>query len=324
MEDTVKTVSSTTNNKTNSDEDKKPENRPDYLHESNILIFSKWVVVFSLVAIIITIILYLNSGYINLTCKVNPSVIGTFGDFIGGFIGTLLSLVTVFLVWLAYISQKKELKELAEQGQKQVRIQQQQVALNLEMQAEATFFNLLNSIRSLVANTKGNVKDASKMTYDNQINNFFSGNEYYNKANKELQDRMMKALGDAMLRSIASTTVKDEKTIKAHHDLAKETYNKFFEEHLPELSHYFRFTFNVLNFVATHTYISAENKVRYINFVQSQMSDAELQLIYFNGVGKHGQKFYKLIEDYNFLQNMSYNDTIEFLDEFYPNSTFRL
>ncbi|MGE0567521.1 MAG: putative phage abortive infection protein [Bacteroidia bacterium] len=60
---------------------------------------------------------------------------------------------------------------------------------------------------------------------------------------------------------------------------------------------------------------------------QSQMSDSELQLLFYNGVGKHGKKYYDLIEEYNFLENITTSGNkgmIEFLENFYPKSSFRL
>jgi len=125
----------------------------DERFENNILNFTKAIFIVSAVLIVVTIMIYFSSGFINLSLKVDPTVIGTFGDFIGGFIGTLLTLVTVLLVWLTYSAQKKEFGELVNQGRKQLKIQQNQAKISLEMQAEATFFNLLNHHKEVVKTT---------------------------------------------------------------------------------------------------------------------------------------------------------------------------
>lgn len=101
----------------------KKEEKNYTLHEGNVLTFALWLTISCLTGVIITIAIYYYNGYINYSGKVDTAVIGTFGDFIGGFFGTLFSLVTVFFVWLAYQSQKEELKVLANQGKEQIEIQ---------------------------------------------------------------------------------------------------------------------------------------------------------------------------------------------------------
>jgi oligoribonuclease (3'-5' exoribonuclease) len=200
-----------------------------------------------------------------------------------------------------------------------------QLKRNREMQAEGTFFNLLNSIRGLVANTEGKIaKPTSANVFDNNPHHEYSGVKYFYEANRELQERLEAGLGRTILDGAINQHVKDTKGMLAAHKMAIDTYNKFFEDHLPELAQYYRFTFNVLNFVRTHTDIPKKKKIQYINFVQSHMADSELQLLYYNGIGKHGKKYYDLIEEYNFLQNISVSGIIDFLEDFYPKSTFRL
>lgn len=202
-----------------------------------------------------------------------------------------------------------------------------QMGRNRKMQAESTFFNLLNSIRNLVSNTEGEISSERKMTYDNVEKRKAKGISYFSEANKELQKRLILALGNSFLEGTISQQIKDIEGIKAAHRNAKEVYDKFFEDHIVELAHYYRFTYNVLNFVHMHPDISRAKKVQYIKFVQSQMSDSELQLLFYNGIGKHGSKYYAIIEKYNFLENITTSGNkgmIDFLENFYPKSTFRL
>ena len=203
-----------------------------------------------------------------------------------------------------------------------------QLQRNKRQQAEGTFFNLLNSIRSLVENTKGNISPLknSDIIFEDIDIETYKGLDYFYHANQELHDRLMKRLGETMVYEFTSTKAPSEEDRKKAHQAARDAFNKFFEDHLPELSHYFRFTYNVISFVDTHENILPEKKKQYVNFIQAQMSDSELQLLYYNGIGKHGKKFYDLIEKYNFLQNIDTSKNkglIDFLDKFYPNSSFR-
>ncbi len=202
-----------------------------------------------------------------------------------------------------------------------------QLNRNREMQAESTFFNLLNSIRSLVANTEGKIVSIKKETYTTLVENKGKGIEYFFKVNNELQNRLLTAMGDKLIEGSINSTVKDAESIRAAHQIAVNTYNSFFRDHITELAHYYRFTYNVFTFIDTHPDMPSGKKKQYVKFIQSQMSDSELQLLFFNGIGQHGKKYYDLIEKYNFLENITTsgnNGMIEFLQEFYPASSFRL
>lgn len=202
-----------------------------------------------------------------------------------------------------------------------------QLKHNRKVQAEGTFFNLLNSIRNMVANTKGKITSVSKTTFGNKTNEDHSGVTYFSEANKELQARLSNGLSEAMVYGTFNMTgVKESKDIEVSHQMAKDIYNGFYKDHVPELAHYYRFTFNVLNFIDSNPDIPENKKIQYANFIQSQMSDSELQLLYYNGIGVYGKKYYDLMEKYNFLQNMDASGGkgfIEFLKNFYPKTKFR-
>ena len=102
-------------------------------------------------------------------------------------------------------------------------------------------------------------------------------------------------------------------------ELAEKAYNDFQYNYKAQLWQYFRFIFNVMKFVHQS---KIGNKKFYMNFVQSQMSQNELILWFYNGISGGGKKFYELTLIYNdFLQNL---DTDELYNpktfvKFYPN-----
>lgn len=68
--------------------------------------------------------------------------LGHFGDFIGGFLGTILTGVATYFVYKTYVSQKDELEK-----------QKEELILNRQLiaqqQFESTFFNMLSVHREL-------------------------------------------------------------------------------------------------------------------------------------------------------------------------------
>jgi hypothetical protein len=121
---------------------KKASNEKKFIiYDDRVLPFALIVTGLGIAIILFTIAAYIKNGYINPDKFINATIIGTFGDFIGGFVGTLFSLVTVFLVWLAYQSQKDELNALNEQGKQQTKIQ----ALTALISSETELLSMHNA-----------------------------------------------------------------------------------------------------------------------------------------------------------------------------------
>lgn len=101
------------------------------------------IVVWSIFAISVVIILattyaYYFNGYVLKNTDeylLDTEKLGQFGDFIGGFLGAVLTIVATIFVYNTYISQRTELKE--------------QRNLIASQQFETRFFNMLNLHRSI-------------------------------------------------------------------------------------------------------------------------------------------------------------------------------
>lgn len=91
--------------------------------------------ILGIITILSVIIIYIVKGYIN-GGEIDPSLFGTFGDFIGGVIGTIFTLAATLLILLTYHSQKAELQATN-------RIASLQSQTLKRQTFESTFFNML-------------------------------------------------------------------------------------------------------------------------------------------------------------------------------------
>jgi hypothetical protein len=124
------------------------------------------IVLLSILIIGITIYAYWKSDFLNPNYFLGTDKLGDFGSFIGGFLGTLITLLATIYVYKTYISQKEEL-----QSQKSELILQRE--LIAQQQFESTFFNMLNVHREL--------KNDLKLKWDETFfysNDFNYGKEY--------------------------------------------------------------------------------------------------------------------------------------------------
>jgi hypothetical protein len=81
-----------------------------------------------------------------------------------------------------------------------------------------------------------------------------------------------------------------------------EYYEDFYRENNAILGHYFRFLFNVMNFIDNS---EIENKEFYAKIVRAQLSDDEVAVLFYNGLSARGKRFKPLIERYGLLKNLN-------------------
>lgn len=217
-----------------------------------------------------------------------------------------------------------------------------QTTISRKSQFEVTFFNLLASIRTLVHSIKGDMNYTSKAMQrmmntkeggykfnaeDYDDGKTAKGTDFFEKAS----DTLAKYIKDYMTEisfELESISNESEK-LEFKKSKIIEAYDDFFDNHASQLGHYFRYVFNVIKYVDDSKNITNEDKKTYVNFIQAQMSSAELALLFYNGKGQWGEKFnYYMAENkYNdFLQNVHGEDIYEhraFMPLLYPGHKFR-
>jgi hypothetical protein len=81
-----------------------------------------------------------------------------------------------------------------------------------------------------------------------------------------------------------------------------EAYRSTYNNRQGDLGHYFRNLYNLVKFVHT---AEVSNKKFYANLVRAQLSNQELQMLFYNCLSPNGsEKFKPLIEEYALLKNL--------------------
>ncbi|MGA2179630.1 MAG: putative phage abortive infection protein [Verrucomicrobiota bacterium] len=113
-------------------------------------------------------------------------------------------------------------------------------------------------------------------------------------------------------------------------NFAANFYLRMFEVYEASLGHYFRTLYHVIKFVnesdalkTDNTDADYKNRRRYTSLVRAQLSAFELELLFYNGISPHGEKFKPLIEKFGLLENF---DTKHLLspshESFYAKTAF--
>lgn len=236
------------------------------------------------------------------------------GDFSWGTVGILLTFGSVLLMVATFSSQKSQFKE--------------QFTTERSARFENTFYNLLSMFYNVRNETDGTIKtniNSKVIPSDWKWEKNIEGVARY-VLNKYRNDGELQTESEKLSKDICSST-------HALNQL-RSVYGKKFSSYILDLgnpmSYYFRYLSNLVDYVVEYWKDDETKITKYLSFIQAQMSDAELCLMFYNclsGLSKDSNYTHHLFDHlnhYNFLQNLPE----EWLDNrnnhyFYDSISFR-
>lgn len=107
-------------------------------------------------------------------------------------------------------------------------------------------------------------------------------------------------------------------------DQIEEAYEAFYGPiTASQLNHYFRLLYHIVKFVNDAPVFSEKEKYELVRLVRAHLSEPELRLLFWNGLTHHGEHFRGLIDDYDLLQNFSFDDVQDGDVQHYPKTYAR-
>jgi hypothetical protein len=194
--------------------------------------------------------------------------------------------------------QRRELalqrEELAQTRQE---LSQQNETLSLQ-RFETTLFNLVRAHRDIVTTMTARFAGQSSEAY--------TGLHAYALAASELSGRFVMEL-------------RPEPSNTQFMALADDWFSAVCYQPAAEFGHYFRSLFHVLRFI---TEAEIDHKWPYILLVRSQLSNAELTLLFFYGLTSDGRGLKTYIERYHLLRGLRLNPGLERHRQRYKSAAF--
>lgn len=213
---------------------------------------------------------------------------GIFGDYIGGTVGTIVGIISIYLLYKTYTSQ--------------VLFARNQAIVEKRQQFESTFFNLLERQQSLREQLECKIGEEH-----------FQSFSYLKRMREELSD----ALACLNYRE-EEVTVENKILLK---NIVNQLYLDFFIPNVSHLGHYFRHLYHIIKYVDESNLQDAK---QYVDILQAQLSNDELYLLAINGISNYGRrKMLPLMDKYSLLENFNANDDmliVKLLSIFYTNT----
>lgn len=260
------------------------------------------IVLTSIIGLVLAAIVFLFCSSWKFSGTIDEAVIGQFGDFVGGVIGTLLAFAASLLYFIALKEQQKDVKT-------------NQDALNQQIE------EFSKQVEELEKSREVNQRQLDTMALQQYESTFYSYFNIYTQvkdkiSNKGKEHPLQSVIGK-LKGAIKQERLENMSSIEAH-TYAIDEYCKLFVSNRSDISHYFRTLYRLLT-IADSCPLNDDNgnaKMKYIKIIRSQLSDDELLLIYYNCHSTYAGKSRRLISEYNLLKHLSPIHKFEILNRF--------
>ncbi|SEJ13604.1 Putative phage abortive infection protein [Myroides marinus] len=295
----------------------KPEDESTFFSEKT----GKIISLFGLVVIVLTILVYLIFGDWKFSKIPDESIIGQFGDFIGGFIGSMFSLAGVILFYVALKEQRKDISINQENIRLQTSALEQQVN---EFQAQKTELEETRKVyeeQTLLIREQTNLyrqqnKELKEQSNTARVQQFDSSFFSYLNIFNEFRDSLDKKCDSGnffseIFSEIKGKDIQDNDKIEDVLQNICDVYLEVFNLYRNNLSPYFKTLYRIMVLIDTSN-IDDYKKNEYFKLLRSQLSDVELLVLNYNYHTDFGLNVRTLIIKYNFLKHINLFDKLEF------------
>lgn len=213
---------------------------------------------------------------------------GTLGDFVGGFIGSILAFIGVIVTCQIFIEQRQQTIDLNEE-QKRITSNSQKSQIN---QSEIQRFNSL--FFELIDLHRTQVDYLMKMP--------LVGFEAENSKETNFFDRFMEELhsNSNVNSSYARAFI-----------VAKRKYLQLYLSNSTILAPYFRVLYRLFELIDKAN-IEEKEKVRYAKIARAQLSESELFILRYNSANLYGDNFIEYINKFRLLKHLPLLSLLEF------------
>lgn len=210
---------------------------------------------------------------------VDHELLGTYGDFIGGVLGTIFALISILILIRTFNQQRVVTEKNKEQIENQ--------------RFNDLFFELLRLYQSEISELCGTIvreRGNEKITINYNNKDFFD-------FEKELLQRAFQP------------TTSYEGNIRGAINL----YMLFYIKHRTKVAACFRTLYRIYDLL-DNAELKENVKKNYLKIIRAQLTDSELFFIRYNGMTYYGDNFTKYINKYNILKHLPAFDLLEFKD----------
>ena len=229
-------------------------------------------------------------------CKIDNNVLGTYGDFIGGFIGTGVTLYSAYLLFIT-------LKE--------------QNVVNRETQKVNT--NVISTNNAVVKTNKIIIAQSYLQLFDNKFTTFLSLYQHaldaYRYNNKKGREAFVN-----IMDSFLEKPFQNGSTYMSRTKAAVKEYEQIYAANCREMSVHLRMLYHVARLIGMadnedddgNTILDEENRVIYAKCLRAQLCDEEMIMLRYNCLTNKGRNMQEFVNQFNLIKHIPLMSLLEF------------
>lgn len=254
----------------------------------------KWIIGGSVVIAVIILILFLWNQNYDSKLPIDTGLFGTYGDFIGGVLGTVIALYTAFLLVKTFLNQININRDIERTNASVVEANNSIIRANVK--AEAASHRQFYQSELQLFDSKFR---SFLYAYQNAINHYTNGVSNGRIAFEEI------AL------SFVNQDFNNNNDYKRRSNSATDEYLMFYAEHQTMLSVHLRMLYLLVSLISKSK-LTDEDKVQYAKLVRGQMSNMEMLIERYNCLSTYGEKMQKYCNQYNLIKHLPVLSLLEF------------
>lgn len=250
---------------------------------------------FGISLLMLLVFLIKGSWELKIEDSINEEKIGQFGDFFGGVIGTLFSLVGVILF---YISLKEQRKDFTTN----------QKGLEMQLDAFKQQIKEFELQRDELKETRKIFEQQTKTMRNQQFeSNFYSLlNVFINNRTKFVEKDLFENVVTKMRKDVSLESI--DKTSKSIHS----NYYTVYLANRADLAMYFMTLYRLFKIIEECPNFDLNEKTYYHKILRSQISKDELLVLYYNYHSNFGKKPLPIALKYNYFKHLEILSKLEF------------
>ena len=254
----------------------------------------KWLIWCGIIAaIILAVLFFLNQTY-DRSLPVDTGIFGTYGDFIGGVLGTIIALYSAYLLIKTLQNQATINKDIEKTNASVVTTNESIVAANAKADAAAQQQYYQNALQ----------------IFDGKFSRFFDA---YQRAVSAYEHEPLagRAAFDKIAGFFIDTAFDNNNDYKRRSASATDEYLDYYAKHQAEMSVHFRMLYLLVTLISKSE-LEEDDKVEYAKLVRGQMSNAEMLMVRYNCRSPYGMKMQPYCNQYNLTKHLSVTSLLEF------------
>ena len=264
---------------------------------------NRWFyILLTVLFILLAAILFKWNNNVDFSCPIDYNLFGTFGDFVGGILGTIFALLGTLMVVRTFRYQQSVTRDNKKQLETQ-RLNDLFFELIKLYQTEVNeLCGQISRVRSYKQNedaTKSDKDTNKKMTIE-KTEISYNDKDFFDYEKKRLQDGF-----------------RNRKSFQANSREALKYYMLFYIENRTKIAAYFRTIYRIYDLIDSSN-LDEGVKKNYLKIMRAQLTESELFFIRYNAMSYYGANFIKYINKYHILKHLPALEMLEFKEWWEP------